>query len=141
VPRPEDAFIIYKDGWYNAEVSRDNAAVEWQWTKREATLSFRNPRRDATFYLHLDGRPDLVSGPLEVVLKVGDHVVDQFRLETREEVVRKTAISAGQFGEGDSVDLRIEVSQTFVPAAVASAGSTDSRELGVRVFHAYIEPK
>jgi hypothetical protein len=141
IPRPEDAFIIYKDGWHNAEVSRENPAVEWQWTRREATLSFRNPRRDATFYLHVDGRPDLVPAPLQVELHIGDTVIDTFTLTSREEIVRKVAIAAGQFGDDDSVDVGIRVNQTFVPAMVAAAQSTDARELGVRIFHAYIEPK
>lgn len=141
VPRPEDAFIIYKDGWHNAEVSRENATVEWQWTKRSATLSFRNPRRDATFYLHADGRPDLAGEPLGVTLRIGDQAIDQFTLSGRDEVVRKVAISAAQFGEGESVDLVLDISKTFVPAAVPAAQSNDARELGIRVFHAHIEPK
>ena len=33
---------------------RNNSAVEWQWTKKTATLSFRNPKKDATFYLDVD---------------------------------------------------------------------------------------
>jgi hypothetical protein len=141
VPRPEDAFIIYKDGWHNAEVSRENPAVEWQWTKRNATLSFRNPKRDATLYLDVDGRPDLLTEPTHVVLKIGDAVIDEFTLASRDEVVRKIPITADQFGTGESVEVRIDVSQTFTPALVPAAQSNDARELGIRVFHAYIEPK
>ncbi len=37
--------------------------VEWQWTKKEATLSFRNPKKDGTFYLDLDARTDLFGAP------------------------------------------------------------------------------
>jgi hypothetical protein len=33
------------------------------------------------------------------------------------------------------------VDQTFVPADVPSLRSSDSRELGIRVFRAYVEPK
>jgi hypothetical protein len=141
VPRPEDAFIIYKDGWHNAEVSRDNATVEWQWTKGAATLSFRNPRRDATFYLHADARPDLAGEPLDVTLRIGDQTIDRFTVATRDEIVRKIPIGAAQFGDGESVDLTIDVSKTFVPANVPAAQSSDARELGIRVFHAHIEPK
>ena len=28
--------------------------VEWQWTKKDATLAFKNPKKDAVFYLDLD---------------------------------------------------------------------------------------
>jgi hypothetical protein len=141
VPRPEDAFIIYKDGWHNAEVARDNAAVEWQWTRREATLSFRNPRREAVLYLHLDGRPDLLPEPLEVLVRIGDTELDRFTLTDREEHVRKVQIAPEQFGDGESVDVTLQVNQTFVPSLLPQAQSTDTRELGIRVFHAYIEPK
>jgi hypothetical protein len=141
VPRPEDAFIIYKDGWHNAEVSRENATVEWQWTKREATLSFRNPRRDATFFLHLDGRPDLAGEPLDVQVKIGEVVIDQFAIRDRNEVIRRIPVTAAQFGTGDAIDVKLVVSKTFVPSLVPAANSNDARELGVRVFHAYVEPK
>jgi len=141
VPRPEDAFIIFKDGWHNAEVARENAAVEWQWTKKDAVLAFRNPGRDAVFYFHVDGRPDFLGKPLGVTLSIGDQTVDQFELATQAEVVRKIPVSAAQFGTGESVDLHIQVSDTFVPATVPQAKTADARELGIRVFHAYIEPK
>jgi len=37
--------------------------------------------------------------------------------------------------------LRIGVDKTFVPALVPASTNKDPRELGVRVFHAFIEPK
>ena len=42
---------MFKDGWHPAEAAANNAAVEWQWTKKKATLSFKNPKKDSTFYL------------------------------------------------------------------------------------------
>lgn len=141
VPRPEEGFIVFKDGWHAAEVARDNPAIEWQWSRRQATLSFRNPRRDAVLYLHLDGRPDLVGRPQQVTLRIGDAVVDTFEVATREEIVRKVSIAAAQFGQGDAVDVVIEVSETFVPARIPAAASQDPRELGIRLFHVYLEPK
>ena len=64
LPQSENIFLIYKDGWHPAEVAPDNATVEWQWTKKAATISFKNPRKDATFYLEFDARIDQVQpGP------------------------------------------------------------------------------
>ena len=37
LPQSENIFLIYKDGWHAAEVAADNAASEWQWTKKTAT--------------------------------------------------------------------------------------------------------
>jgi hypothetical protein len=142
MPQSENVFLIYKDGWHGAEVARDNAAVEWQWTKgHESTISFRNPKRDATIYLHLDGRPDLLPRPQKVTVTLADQVLDSLELATREEVIRKIAVNAAQFGPRDMVDMKILVDETFIPAVLPAAKSPDARELGVRVFHAFVEPR
>ena len=46
-----------------------------------------------------------------------------------------------QLGDGDMAELQIRVDKTFVPAQVPAARSTDPRELGVRVFHAFVDPR
>jgi len=35
----------------------------------------------------------------------------------------------------------VDAGSTFVPRDVPGMGSQDFRELGVRVFHAFVEPK
>lgn len=141
LPQSENVFLIYKDGWHPAEVARDNAAVEWQWTKRQATLSFRNPKRDATLYLHLDGRPDLAGGRQRVTVALAGQPIDTIELTGPDEVIRKLPVTAAQFGSGDMADLTLTVDPVFVPARVPAAASSDVRELGVRVFHAFIAPR
>lgn len=142
LPRTENVFLVFKEGWHPEEVAQDNAAVTWQWTKGQATLSFRNPRRDALFYLHADGRPDLFTpAGQQVTVKIGEQVIDTFALAARDEVLRKTPVTAAQFGGGDTVDMTITVTPSFVPAQVPAANSKDPRELGIRVFHAFVEPR
>lgn len=141
LPQSENVFLIYKDGWHQAEVSGDNAAVEWQWTKGRAVVSFRNPRRDATLYLEGDGMPNLFPEPQKVSVSVGGQPVDGFAMTNREPLLRKIAISAAQFGTGDMVDLEIAVDRTFVPASTPGMGGNDTRELGVRVYHLFVEPR
>lgn len=141
LPQSENVFLIYKDGWHPAEVASDNAAVEWQWTKREGLISFRNPRRDAMLFLHLDGRPDLAGRSQTVTVTLAGQVLESFDLASRDEAIRKIPVAAAQFGGADMVDLRLTVDPTFVPAQVPASGSADQRELGVRVFHAFIEPR
>lgn len=142
LPRTENVFLVFKDGWHPEEVAQDNAAVTWQWTKGQATLSFRNPRRDSTFYLHADGRPDLFTpAEQQVTVRIGEQVIDSFAITSRGEVLRKTTVAAAQFGGGDTVDMTISVAPSFVPAQVAAANSKDPRELGIRVFHAFVEPR
>lgn len=140
LPASDNVFIQFKDGWHNAEVAPDNAQIEWQWTKKVATLALRNPRRDATFYLHFDGRPDLVPGQT-VTVRIGDQVLDTYTLASNEEVIRRIPITAAQFGEAENADLTIDLNQAFVPAQTPAARSTDPRELGIRVFHAFVEPR
>jgi hypothetical protein len=38
-------------------------------------------------------------------------------------------------------ELQISVDKTYVPALVVGVNSKDPRELGVRVFHAFIDPR
>src|SRR3954454_5379655 len=50
-PQTENVFTQFKEGWHPAEVAEHNNLVEWQWTKRSATLAFKNPRKDAIFFI------------------------------------------------------------------------------------------
>ena len=54
--------------------------------------------------------------------------------------MRKIALKAAQLGNGDVAELVIAVDKTYVPAKMIP-GSKDPRELGVRVFHAYVDPR
>jgi hypothetical protein len=39
------------------------------------------------------------------------------------------------------VDLKIKVDKSYVPAVITNGANRDPRELGIRVFHAYVQPK
>jgi hypothetical protein len=131
----ENIYLIYKDGWHPAEVDPKNPQNEWQWTKKTATISFKNPKKDSTLYLEYDARVDLFTPPQQVVLKVGDQTVGQFTADSKARMLLTFPLTAAQLGAGDLVDLVIDVDKTFKP------GGTDPRELGIRIFHAYVEPK
>ena len=137
--RTEGIFVMFKEGWHPAETPPDNAAVEWQWTKKEATLSVRNPKKDVTFYLHLD-QPGLFPEPQQVTVTLGEHTIDSFVIDPKKELIRKPRITAAQLGTGDIVDLKISVDKSYIPAVLTNGTNRDPRELGVRVFHAYLQP-
>ncbi len=137
--RTEGIFVMFKEGWHAAETPPDNAAVEWQWTRKEATLSVRNPKKDVVLYLHLDS-PGLFPEPQQVTVTLGGQTIDSFLLEPKKEVIRKPTITAAQLGTADVVDLKISVDKSYVPAVITNGANRDPRELGVRVFHAYIQP-
>jgi hypothetical protein len=142
LPQSENVFLIYKDGWHRPEVAPDEANLEWQWSRKQGVLTFRNPRRDSVLYLKLDGRPDLFpeSGQ-QVNILAGDQVVDSFALTSSEAMLRKATLTAAQLGEGDMVELKIEVDKTFVPASTPGGNASDTRELGVRVYNAFVAPR
>jgi hypothetical protein len=56
-----------------------------------------------------------------------------------EPVLHRIPITAAAMGNDEMVEMRLQVDRTFVPALL-NAGSKDPRELGVRVFHAFIQP-
>jgi hypothetical protein len=137
--RTEGIFVMFKDGWHAAETPPDNATVEWQWSKKEATLSVRNPKRDVTFYLHLD-QPGVFPEPQQVTVTIGNQTIDSFVIEPKKELIRKPVITAAQLGTADIVDLKITVDKSYVPAVITNGANRDPRELGIRVFHAYMQP-
>jgi hypothetical protein len=131
----ENVFLMYKDGWHPAEVDSKNPQNEWLWTKKTATISFKNPKKDSTLYLEYDARVDLFNPPQQVTLRIGDQVVGQFVADKKMPTLLTFPISAAQLGPTDMVDLVLDVDKTFKP------GGNDPRNLGIRVFHADIEPK
>ena len=132
--------IAFSRGWHDVEVSEDALGVEWQWSMQDATLSFRNPQRDAELFVQLDQPSLALEGPQQVELRIGPLAVDSFSLAAGDSEIRRVTILAEQFGMGDDVDLTFSIDPTFVPAATPGAGNADSRELGVRVFRAFVRP-
>lgn len=135
LPQSENIFLIYKEGWHPAEVSPDDPTIEWQWTRKTAVVSFRNPRSDTLLYLEYDARTDLFPEPQQVTLRIGDEVVGSFTADAKDRRLLTVPITAEQLGTADIVELVFEVDRTFAP------GGTDTRELGIRIYHLFVEPK
>jgi hypothetical protein len=141
LPQTENLFTIFKDGWHPAELAGDSGGAEWQWTKKEATLAFRNPRKDLVFYLEVDSPIARFVGDQQVQVSSAGQPVEQFVVRPDEPQLRRTKIAAAQLGDGEMAELRIAVDKTLVPALAPEAKSKDPRELGVRVFHAFVDPR
>ncbi len=139
-PQTENVFTVFREGWHPAEIADHNATIEWQWTKKDATLSFKNPRRDSVFYLDLDNPGSAFNEPQQVTITLGGQIVDEFTLKPKQPELRKIPFKTAQLGSGDVVEVVISVDKTYVPAVLVP-GSKDPRELGVRVFHAYVDPR
>jgi hypothetical protein len=137
----DNVFVVFNNGWHETEVADDSSGVEWQWSKREATLSFRNPKRDAVFFLQVDQPVKPFPEPQQVEVRIGPTVIDSFALPVGTRELRRINVAADQFGGEDTVEMTIAVDKTFVPASIPELRSTDPRELGVRVFRAFVQPK
>jgi hypothetical protein len=141
LPQSDNVFLVFKEGWHQAEVADQNPSVEWQWTKKEATLSFRNPKKDCVFFFDVDAPGGVFEEGQTVQIGLGDQVVDRFALKPKERLLRKIPLTAAQLGTSDAVELRVVVDKTFVPAKMGGPNSQDKRELGVRVFHAFVDAR
>jgi hypothetical protein len=140
LPRSERIQMYRLSGWQNAEFAPDDPTVEWQWTQKTAVLSLQNPKQDVTFYIEYDGRSDWLGKPQQVDVYCGDAKVGSFTADARVPTLVRIPVSASQLGSGEMAQFRIEVDRTFVPAKVPGAGN-DTRELGIRIFHAHVEPR
>ena len=138
-PQPESSFLVYDEGWHQAECDGDGRN-DWRWTTGRAILSFRNPMSDARFVLKLEGRPDRFETPQRLALVIGDRILHEQLLESSDAFYLEQDIAAADLGTDEVVRLEILVDQTFSPASSGGA-SEDTRELGVRVFYAYFEPR
>jgi hypothetical protein len=135
LPSSEGFTMLPKSGWHPAEIDANNPTSEWQWSQKVATWTFANPKKDATLYLEYDARPDQFTPPQQVTLRVGDQTIAQFTADAKDRTLKTFPVTAAQLGGGEQVELTMEVDRTFAP------GGGDPRELGIRVFHAYLEPR
>ncbi len=135
----ENIFLVYKEGWHQLESSPENPAIEWQWTKNEAVCSFKNPKVDTVLYLDADTNVNAFDAPLTVTVNVGDNEIAQFVVSERDRFLKEIPIPAASLGVEDWVDLRIINESSFVPSE-KGLGS-DTRELGLRVYHLYVAPE
>ena len=140
LPQTENIFVIYKDGWHPAEVITEGAArTEWQWTKKESTIAFRNPKRDVVLVLQLDNPATGPNAAQNVTVSIGGQTITTIPLSSQPAQVQKFPITAAQLGTGDMVEIKFTADKTFVPALEASMKSGDPRELGARFFHVFIQ--
>jgi hypothetical protein len=140
LPETENIFVIYRSGWHPDEFSEDPPdGTSWKWTQRSAVLAFLNPRADATFYLEFDSRPDVfVDAPQQVTVHAGDQVLETLTVDQVGPRLVRMPIPAEAFGTAEMAEIRLEIDRTFVPASLP-AGGRDERELGIRVYHAFLE--
>jgi hypothetical protein len=139
MPQQNNVTVSFVKGWYNVEFPASDPAVTWQWSQKASTLSFKNPGRDATLLLEYDARPDLSGNTAQqVTLSSNEKAIATWAADTSERTLKRIPITAAQFGTADVVMLTLAVDRTFTPGRVGG-GANDARELGIRVYHAFVE--
>ena len=128
--------VEFTDGWYPRETGDGSS---WRWTQQTARLSFPNPRRAAVLHLDYDARADLFQDqPRTLTITVGAQVARSFVPDTAGRQRTNVLLPSAMLGGEDRVEVQIAVDRPLVPANV-SAGSQDTRELGIRVYRAVVE--
>jgi hypothetical protein len=73
--------------------------------------------------------------PQQVTARIGDQIIGTFAADSKDTKLVTMPIDAAQLGTAEVTELVLDVDRTFQP------GGSDTRELGIRVFHAFVEPR
>jgi hypothetical protein len=131
-------FLILTGGWHPEEFSADGTR-SWTWTQKAASLSFRNPKSDILVLLEYDARPDVFPGaPQQVTVSLAGQPIATFSADSNDVALKRLPVQASALGTADMVEMTIEVDKVFIPAELP-AGGRDSRPLGIRVYHAFVD--
>ena len=137
LPQTENIFLVYKEGWHNPESRTDNPGLEVTWTKKDALVSFKNPKKDVIIYLEADTNSKAFDAPPVLTVAVAGKTGLVVPIESSEVFLKKIRVKAADLGNEEWVDLRLSMNQSFVPK-LKGVNATDDRELGLMVYHLYV---
>jgi hypothetical protein len=138
LPQTENIALVYQEGWNDPETLPESPSVGRTWTRKDARVSFRNPKRNVIVYLEGDTCAACFSKPPELTLRVGRNVGLRVPIEGPEAQLKKIRVKAADLGAVEWVDLRLSMSESFVPRHLTPPLSDDDRELGFSVYHLYV---
>ena len=93
-----------------------------------------------TLHLEIDARTDAFMTPQIVTIVVNGQAVTTFPAANAQPEIHRIPVTAAQMGSGEIAEIRIEVDKTFVPSQLP-VRSPDTRELGLRVYNIFVEPR
>ncbi len=128
--------VEFTDGWYAREAGERSS---FRWTQQTARLSFPNPRTAAVLHLDYDARANYFqASPRTLTITVGGQVAGSFALDAAGRQQINVLLPESMLGGRDRVEVQIAVDRPVIPANV-SAGSSDTRELGIQIYRAAVE--
>lgn len=137
-PRHESNHITYEDGWHGAEFNVLRR-ITWRWTTGRAAFSFPNPRSTIRLTLDVQATRYASDRPQRLSLVVDERTLREATLDTNSRTSLDYELTPSELGDSDDVRVELLVDPTFVPVD-ENVSSRDDRELGIRVFDAYVEP-
>jgi len=126
------------EGWFDEELV-ESTGDRWSWMGTRAVAAFGNPRGPAILHLRAHSPVVEIGGPQIVRLSIGDVEIASIEVTEQTAFEERIEIPAAVLGDGDWVEVAIEVDKGFIPAELDPV-STDTRELGLQVFGLYLAP-
>lgn len=130
---------VFAQGFHQLEAPEDSQGLEWQWSGASGQIWLPNPKQDTQFVIELDQPEKTFTTPQQVTLSANGATLGSFAVKAGERAVYRVPLPATSAGTANMVRVTMTIDNTFVPARLIP-GAGDSRELGVRVFTAYLEP-
>ena len=143
-PQTENVFTVFKDGWHPAEVAEHNAhgrvAVDEE--DGDARRS-RIPKKDCVFYLDVDNPGECVQ---RAAAGAGD--AERRSSSTSSTLEPEGQAACGRFRSSGAArhrrrwtEMEIGSTRRSCRRPCRASNSKDPRELGVRVFHAFVDAR
>jgi hypothetical protein len=136
LPRTENIFLVYKEGWHSPESSPQNPSIERTWTMQEALASFTNPKQDIVIYLEADTNFKVFEKPPVLTVSVGGKAGVTIPIQDSEVFLKRIRVKAADLGQDQWVDLKLAMNQSFVPKDKGI--NQDDRTLGLLVYNLFV---
>ena len=138
LPQTENIFLVYKEGWHNPESSPQNPSLERTWTKKDALVSFKNPKKDVLVYLEADTNAKAFDQPPVLTVAVGGKTGLVVPIEDSEVFLKKIRVKAADLGDR-GVGGPAPLDEPVLRAQGSRASThTDDRELGLLDVPPYV---
>jgi hypothetical protein len=136
LPKQDNLTLIFKEGWYTPETRPDTPQIEMQWSKKDAVVSFRNPKKDVVLYLEGDTCFKCFPTPPSLTVHVGGKTGITVPIENADLFLKKIRFKAQDLGKDDYVDVHLTMSESFVPKSLGM--NDDVRDLALTVYHLFV---
>ena len=131
--------VVAGEGWHNPETG-EGPGRQWQWSRKEGRLSFRNPKAPVTLYLEINQPVTALPSSQAVDVRGPSGSLTTVTVPPGSTQLVRIPMSPDQLGPAETVEVTVGVGETFVPAATAQLKSNDTRELGIRLLNAFVGP-